>query len=217
MTQMAASIPPPSDPLLESLAPAIAVLARVEWPAGGATLETAERLGRLLAAKGIAVVSTGYGPLLAAVSRGAALAGGRAVGLPVRSWQVEPSPWLNDVRWVPDSYTQCAVLGACPALVAIGPGPGSLAEAAFTWQIAGRRARLVLLGREWRYWLGGLWRWLVSRPSDLAAVTIVDDVADVLDHLEPGAGGPRRDPEPGPPRRPPFASPREDRLLEDTL
>ncbi len=190
MTPTAAVTPPPSGPLPASLAPAVAVLARADWPTGPAALETAERLGRLLAAKGIAVVSTGYGPLITAVSRGAALAGGRVVGLPVRSWQAEPSPWLTDIRWMPDSYTQCAVLGTLPALVTIGPGPGSLAEAAFAWQIAGRRARLVLLGREWRFWLGALWRWLVPDPRGLAAVAIVEDVADVLGHLEAGTVGP---------------------------
>lgn len=70
-----------------------------------------------------------------------------------------------------------------PNLVAIGPGPGSLAEAAFAWQIGGRQGRLVLLGSDWRHWLAALWRWLVPNPSALAEVTIVDDAAEVVDHF----------------------------------
>lgn len=187
-------------------APAVAVVARIGWPSGRPTLDDAERLGRLLAEAGFLVVSAGYGELSGAVARGAAVAGGRVLGLPVRTWPMEPSPWLTEIRWMPDSYAQCAVLGACPALVAVGPGPGSLAEAAFAWQIAGRRAELILLGREWRHWLSALWRWLVPRQSALGEITVVDDPADVVPRLE-RRRGPAGDDE-RPRRRPPDAPPR---------
>ncbi len=164
-------------------APAVGVLARISWPAGRPSVETAERLGTLLASNGYTVVSTGYGALAGAVSRGAALAGGRAVGYPVRTWPLEPSPWLTEVRWVPDSYAQCLALGACPALVAVAPGAGSLAEVAFAWQLGGRRARLVLLGAEWDHWLAACWRWLVPRRGDLAGIAVEDDPAGVIARL----------------------------------
>jgi predicted Rossmann-fold nucleotide-binding protein len=169
--------------------PAVAVLARTGWPARGASLEAAERLGALLAASGYTVVSSGYGPLVGAVAAGVARVGGHTIGLPVRSWSAEPVPWLTEVRWMPDSYAQCAALGGLPAVLAIGAGPGSLAEAAFAWQIAGRRAHLLMVGRDWRPWLEALWRWLVPRRAELATLAVVDDVAEVVPRLDVLLGG----------------------------
>ena len=163
--------------------PTIAVLARIGGPTARPVLEASERLGRLLATKGFTIAVSGYGELVGAVGRGAALAGGRVVGFPVRSWPLEPTPWLTELRWMPDSYAQCAALGACPAIVVVGPGPASLAEAAFAWQIGGRRARLIFVGSGWHHWLAGLWRWLVPRRSDLATLTVVDDPGAVLGEL----------------------------------
>ena len=54
--------------------------------AGDPRHDAAGRLGGLLAAQGWTVVTGGYGGVMAAVSRGAAAAGGHTVGLP------RPSP-----------------------------------------------------------------------------------------------------------------------------
>ncbi|HWP63186.1 MAG TPA: hypothetical protein VNO86_06940 [Candidatus Binatia bacterium] len=179
------TLPHPSDPDRAT----VAVLARSSWPATRPALAAAEHLGALLAGHGLTVATTGYGDLVAAVSRGVALAGGCSVGFPVRTWRAEPTAWLTEVRWVPDSYAQCAALGAHPAIVTLGPSPGSLAEAAFAWQIAGRRAELVLVGEDWHHWLAALWRWLVPRRSDLSTVAVVDEVTDVVPRLERALAG----------------------------
>ena len=58
--------------------------ARLESPDPRCAL--AERTGAAIAARGWTVVTGGYGGLMAAASRGAAEAGGRVVGLPMRGW-----------------------------------------------------------------------------------------------------------------------------------
>ena len=53
----------------------------------------ARRLGRLLAVAGYAVRSGGYSGVMEAVSRGAAEAGGQAIGVTVESWSSRPNAW----------------------------------------------------------------------------------------------------------------------------
>jgi uncharacterized protein (TIGR00725 family) len=58
--------------------------------------QLAYRLGELLATVGFATITGGYGGLMEAVSRGAHMAGGHVIGLPMRHWtQLAPNTGIR--------------------------------------------------------------------------------------------------------------------------
>ena len=143
----------------------------------------AEQLGGLLAAAGLAVVNGGYGGAMAAVSRGATLAGGIAIGLPVRTWAGTPNPYLTGAHWVADHYAQLRAFQDCRALVAVEGGSGTLAEVAFTWANAKDGPPLVLVGPGWQHLLIAFRRWLTLDAVELARIHRVARVEGVVPML----------------------------------
>ena len=97
-------------------------------------------LGRGLAQAGHTVLTGGYRGSMEAVSRGAAEAGGQAIGVTcgeIESWRdVRPNAWLTD-------QVQCATLNErlqflvteCDLAVAMPGGIGTLTELALTWNL----------------------------------------------------------------------------------
>jgi uncharacterized protein (TIGR00730 family) len=68
---------------------------------GEPAYETARELGREIAGRGAAVVCGGYGGVMEAVCRGAAEAGGEAIGV-VLSGRGDPNAWVTEAVAVPD-------------------------------------------------------------------------------------------------------------------
>jgi len=162
----------------------VAVLGSARVAAGDPRHEAAGRLGRLLAAQGWTVVTGGYGGLMAAVSQGAAAAGGHTVGLPMTPWEhLTPDESNAELRWS-DGYAQrLAFLLATRVAVALPGGIGTLAEASAVWAAAQTEpgtARLVLVGAGWRRLVGAFGAELVVDEKDLALPVIVDSVAEVV-------------------------------------
>ena len=110
-------------------------------------------LGALLAKEGYAIVTGGYGGLMAAASRGAHEAGGRAIGLPMQHWTgITPNPWNTDLRWSSNYGTRLNYILHCEAVIALPGGAGTLSEMAIAWvasQTEKRALPLVLLGDCW--------------------------------------------------------------------
>jgi hypothetical protein len=101
--------------------------------------DMAERVGRLLAQRGVVVVTGGRGGVMEAACRGAQAAGGLTLGLlPGAGWQ-EANAFLDlalptnlgDAR-------NALVARAGEAVIAIGGGPGTLSEIGLALK-AGRR------------------------------------------------------------------------------
>jgi uncharacterized protein (TIGR00725 family) len=93
--------------------------------------ETAEEVGRLLARRGVTVVTGGRGGVMAAASRGAAEAGGVVVGLLPGPDRAEANPWVGVA--VPTGLGELRnglVVRAADALIAVGGGYGTLSEVA---------------------------------------------------------------------------------------
>ncbi len=158
----------------------IAVLGSARIGPGDPRHDAAGNLGRLLAEEGWTVVTGGYGGLMAAVSRGAAAAGGRTVGLPMSPWaHLTPDASHAELRWSDDYAQRLAFLLATRVAVALPGGIGTLAEAAAVWAAAQTEpgtARLVLVGPAWRRLVAAFASDLVVDDKDLALPVLVDEV-----------------------------------------
>ena len=121
--------------------------------------EDARRLGQQLAEAGFVVATGGYGGTMAAVSQGAAGAGGHVIG--VTSGHMEryrPMPaneWVaEEIRHESQRDRLLHLVLNNDAMIALPGGIGTLSEVALAWsllqtgEIAARP--LVLLGPVWR-------------------------------------------------------------------
>ena len=123
-------------------APRIAVCGSGEAPA--AELETATRIGRLLAERGCAVVCGGLGGAMAAVCRGAKEAGGVTIGILPGYAAAAANPWVDyPICTGMGQARNAIVVAAADAVIAVGGGLGTLSEIALALRI-GRP--VVLLG-----------------------------------------------------------------------
>jgi uncharacterized protein (TIGR00725 family) len=142
--------------------------------------DAARRLGALLAGQGWTVVTGGYGGLMAAVSRGAAAAGGRTVGLPMTPWaHLTPDASNAELRWSEDYPQRLGFLLATRVAIALPGGIGTLAEATAVWAAAQTEpgtARLVLVGPAWRRLVAAFAADLVVDEKDLALPVMTDEI-----------------------------------------
>jgi len=139
----------------------------------------AQRLGSLLAEAGHIVVTGGYGGLMAAVSRGAAEAGGHVVGLPMRSWtELTPNDWVAERIEAVDFFARLRSLNECDVLVALAGGIGTLAEVAVTWANLqtdpATTPPVAFVGEDWRAIVALFEQRLVIDERDTRLVRFVD-------------------------------------------
>jgi len=162
----------------------IAVLGSARIGPGDPRHDDAMRLGSLLAGEGWTVMTGGYGGLMAAVARGAAAAGGRTVGLPMRGWShLTPDDSCAELRWSMSYAQRLGFLLAARVAIALDGGIGTLAEAAAVWAAAQTEpgaAQLVLTGPAWRRLVGAFTSDLVIGEQDLALPVIVDEIEAVI-------------------------------------
>jgi uncharacterized protein (TIGR00725 family) len=134
----------------------------------------AHAVGHGLAQRGAAVLTGGYGGLMAAVSRGAHEAGGTVVGLPMRDWEhLEPNAWNTELRWAADYPARLGELLTCAAVIALPGGIGTLSELAVVWAASQTEAEaptLVALGPGWQAVLEAVAAHLVVGAEDMALV-----------------------------------------------
>jgi len=146
--------------------------------------DDALRLGGLLAGQGWTVITGGYGGLMAAVSRGAAAAGGRTVGLPMRAWDhLTPDSSCAELRWSASYAQRLGFLLSAKVAIALSGGIGTLAEATAVWAAAQTEpdaAQLVLVGPAWRRLVAVFAGELVIGERDLSLPVIVDETEAVV-------------------------------------
>jgi len=123
------------------VSPAAAVVA-VVGPGDGASASeegVAFEVGRLLAGRGVTVVTGGLGGVMAAASRGAASVGGTVVGILPGLDRAAANPWVGVA--LPTGLGELRnglVVRAADALVAVGGSLGTLSEVALALR-AGKR------------------------------------------------------------------------------
>ena len=165
----------------------IAVLgsARIEPP--DPRWQLAQRLGALLAQRGFAVVTGGYGGLMSAVGQGVHESGGRVIGLPMRQWgNLKPNRWNAELRWSDGYGTRLDHLLRCTGVVALPGGVGTLSEMAVIWAAAQTEPNppsIVLLGDSWRPLIEAISKHLVVGPQDLKLLQLVGTPEEAVQAL----------------------------------
>jgi uncharacterized protein (TIGR00730 family) len=155
----------------------------------------ARRLGELIANAGWTVCTGGYDGAMAAVSEGAAEAGGHVVGVTVAGWARAgraANRWVREERAADGLIARLAELLASDAWVAVAGGVGTLSEVALAWNLLqtgdlGARP-LVTVGPRWRALLPVLREQLVVDDEDLALVRAVADAEAAVAALAEALG-----------------------------
>jgi len=130
---------------------------------GSAEYEAAREVGQRLAGADFTVATGGYGGTMAAVSQGAAEAGGRVIG--VTSRQVEKTRPAKLNRWVMKEIQYETLIERVAHLVihnqgmiVMPGGIGTLSELALAWSLMQvqeiNRRPLILLGQMWADTIG---------------------------------------------------------------
>jgi uncharacterized protein (TIGR00725 family) len=171
-------------------APRVSVFGASHLPADGPEYAAARRLGGLLAHAGYVVCTGGYDGAMAAVSQGAAEAGGRAVGVTLRGDPRPANRWLSEAIPARDLLARLRRLLASDAWLAVDGAVGTLNEVALGWALAqkmrGPRPPLVLIGPRWVRAIDALADILAIAPADLALLTLVDTPEEALAAVEAG-------------------------------
>lgn len=125
------------------------------------------RLGYLIATTGHTVLTGGYIGSMEAVSRGAAEAGGKVVGITcdeIEVWRpVRANPWVQEERRFSTIRQRLfALIEGCDAAIALPGGAGTLAEVSVMWSHFQAEAisirPLVLIGPGWQETIETFWR-----------------------------------------------------------
>jgi uncharacterized protein (TIGR00725 family) len=108
----------------------------------------AERVGRLLAERGCAVVTGGLGEVMAAAMRGAKAAGGTTIGILPGESRAQANSWCDHVIVTGIGHGRnLAVVASGDAVIAVGGAWGTLAEIGYA-RVLGRR--VVVLDPGWQ-------------------------------------------------------------------
>jgi uncharacterized protein (TIGR00730 family) len=170
--------------------PLIAVFGSSEPVPGDPLYEEARRVGSLLVSAGYGVVTGGYGGVMEGASRGAAEAGGRAVGVTCAIFTSRsPNPFLTERRETRDLIERTAALVAAGrGFVVLHGKSGTLAELTLLWALhragsLGPRP-VVLLGAAWRPFLHHLVRGSMIEADQLAITRVAEGPEDAVDLVD---------------------------------
>ena len=158
----------------------VAVFGSADPLEGDPLYESARRVGALLVDAGYGVVTGGYGGVMEGASRGAAEAGGTAVGVTCGVFsRRQPNRFLTERRETADLVARTGALvdAACGYIVLHGKS-GTLAELTLVWALhragsLGPRP-VVLLGDAWRPFLHHLVRGAMIEDDQLAITRVAD-------------------------------------------
>jgi len=160
----------------------------------------AYELGSALARAGYTVLNGGYGGSMAAISHGAADAGGHVIGVTCSIFDpLLPNRWLTEEIREPDLLARLrTMVERADAFVTLRGGIGTLSELTLAWSLLQTRAfakPLVLLGTEWQDVLDAFHAYTDIGDSIMALVQVVPDPSGAVAAL----AAPRRPMPPLPP------------------
>lgn len=184
---------------LSDIGPAVSVYGSARAKEGDPSYEEARHVGRLLAQRGVAVVTGGGPGIMQAANHGAKEAEGTSVGLAIQlPFEEEPNPWLDVELRFRYFFVRKAMFTWYSGGVIVFPGGiGTLDEVfeRLTLMQTGKidPERVVLFGK--RYWQDML-AWLQASPlaegyihaSDLERILLTDDAEEAVDAVCAGLG-----------------------------
>ena len=168
----------------------VAVFGSADAQEGDPLYESARRVGTLLVNTGYGVATGGYAGVMEGASRGAAEAGGLAVGITSAVFSDRrPNRFLTERRDTADLLARMGALidVACGYIVLHGKS-GTLAELTFVWALhragsLGPRP-VVLLGDAWRPFLHHLVRGGMIEDAQLAITRVADGPEEAVALLD---------------------------------
>jgi uncharacterized protein (TIGR00730 family) len=164
----------------------LAVYGSARTPQGSVAYREALSLGKRLAEIGHVVVNGGYGGTMEAVSRGAAEAGGRVIGVTCDLFNPRvANAWLSEERRTPDLLARLrTIMSLADGFIALPGGIGTLSEVALTWNMlqAGQlTARpFILLGEPWCELVSAIAQHTEIGSSIVAMARLATDVDETI-------------------------------------
>jgi uncharacterized protein (TIGR00730 family) len=151
-------------------------------------------MGELLAKAGHEVVTGGYLGVMEAVSRGAAEAGGRAIGVTckeIEDWRpIDPNRWVTELDQEKTLFDRLDVLiRESDAWLAMPGGPGTLVEISLVWNLliihAVPQRPLILVGESWKRVMDVFLKEQASYlpPADEPLLYFADDADQAMELL----------------------------------
>ncbi len=156
---------------------------------GDALYREAYAMGRLLARADYRVLTGGYGGVMEGASRGAAEAGGQAIGVTCEIFgERPPNPFLTETRPSGNLHDRTRdLIDLADGFVVMSGRAGTLAELAQLWAL--ERARclngrpVVLLGVHWEPLLHLLGEREMLEPRQLQITQVVATPDEALAHI----------------------------------
>ena len=124
----------------------------------------ARELGKLLADRGFAICSGGYGGVMEAVSRGAKEAGGKTYGVTAEFFEREANKWVDvEVRMKTWEERLFELIRLADGFVACKGGTGTLVELAVVWEMLNK----AVIGVKPFIALGDFWIPILARVREV--------------------------------------------------
>ena len=174
----------------------VAVFGSSQTAPGSVEWDDAHRAGRRIAAKGLAVITGGYGGTMEAVSSGAAAAGGHVIGVTAPVLfpdRVAANPYVHEVVEASSLANRIDIMMQRSSATLALPGSiGTAAELLISWNTnhmlrqGGGRPRLsVAVGSGWKALARALVDEAGADEHDLKWVDTVDEGVDWILSLHP--------------------------------
>jgi uncharacterized protein (TIGR00730 family) len=153
----------------------------------------AHQVGYLLAEAGFVVATGGYGGTMAAVSQGAAEAGGRVIGVTsshMEQWRpTPPNQWVaEEIRHSSQRDRLIHLVINNDGMLALPGGIGTLSEVALAWSLMQTSEMpekpLVLLGHTWRDTIRTYAQAEYIRPRDMDLIYLANSAETATGYLK---------------------------------
>jgi uncharacterized protein (TIGR00730 family) len=118
-----------------------------------------ENIGSIIAKKGFTVCSGGYLGTMEAISKGAKSAGGKTIGVTVKTWTAEPNEYVDEVVKMRNLMERIVeLIGLADAYVIFRGGTGTLVEISVALEMMNKKA----MGMKPLIFYSDYWKNLIS-------------------------------------------------------